>query len=62
MRYLDKNNKELSFNDYVKIYISSGTYTGYINFFQNGIVRVNCLSDEFRVRPEKIELIAKINS
>ena len=33
MRYLDKNNKELSFNDYVKIYISSGTYTGYINFF-----------------------------
>ena len=34
MRYLDKNNKELSFNDYVNIYISSGTYTGYINFFK----------------------------
>lgn len=60
--YHDKNNKELSFNDYVKVYTSNGIHTGYINFFQNGIVRVNCLADEFRVRPEKIELIAKINS
>ena len=60
MKYYDKNGKELSLNDYVKVETDLGIHTGYINFFQNGKIRVNCLPGEFRINPNKVTLIAKI--
>ena len=57
MKYYDKVGKELSKNDYVEVITDYGSQKGYINLFQNGVVRVNCLIGEIRVSSNKILLL-----
>ncbi len=54
MKYYDRVGKELEKNDYVDVITNYGIQRGYINLFQNGKVRVNCLVGEIRVTPDKI--------
>lgn len=54
MKYYDRAGKELEKNDYVDVITNYGIQRGYINLFQNGKVRVNCLVGEIRVTPDKI--------
>lgn len=61
MEYIDAKGKTLSFNDYVKVRTDIGEHIGYINFFQNGKIRVNCLAGEFWVDPDRITLIARVS-
>ena len=54
MKYYDRAGRELAKNDYVEVITDYGIQRGYINLFQNGKVRVNCLVGEIRVMPNKI--------
>ena len=54
MKYYDRVGKELEKNDYVDVITNYGIQRGYINLFQNGKDRVNCLVGEIRVTPDKI--------
>lgn len=57
LKYYDRAGKELVKNDYVEVITDYGIQKGYINLFQNGKVRVNCLVGEIRVMPNKINKI-----
>lgn len=54
MKYYDRAGRELAKNDYVEVITDYGIQRGYINLFQNGKVKVNCLVGETRVMPNKI--------
>lgn len=60
VEYLDRNGSILSLNDYVEVITETGKYKGYINSFQNGRIKVNCLPGEFRVTGNEIILISKL--
>lgn len=60
MEYCDKYGNKLHLNDYVEIVTGTGKHKGYINFFSNGKVRVNCLAGKFHVTQNNISLIAAI--